>query len=250
MALRSARMAGRQRILKGQLQTLSISIHATGGAGQQPSAATFSLIRPAGTSVIAAGATTYAAGLIQYALAAASTTGETVGPDWLIEWLLTMGDGEVLIVRRSAALVLRSIYPSIADADLSAYYPELAKLIPYGQNGTWEPQITEGWNIVNSRLFEARIEENLILSSEQLRSVHLAETMAIIADMLDGGDGRSKWEGRRARWEARAIVAWSRLTVDLDTNEDGIPQGSEDGIARFDPSGSPVDGPAGGARDF
>lgn len=246
----AVRTKGNQRIVKGYLTVRWIEVH-SGATGQAPTAATYALAQSDGTAIVAASNATLGA-RVTYSLPALATSSLDPEENCIETWDCTMADGERVIYRRKVAIVLRNLYAPVVDADLSAIYAELGEQrnIPARQGGTWEAQREAAWLALAGRLWAAGADPQRVISGEELWEVHLAESLALICDLLHPGGDRSKWQDRRDYQQVRAAEAWKRLVLDLDLDEDGLAETGGDGVTRWSADTSPTGAPAIAGRDW
>lgn len=219
----TARIPFPSYIERNRDQVVSLSIHRD-AALVAPASGTFTLFDAGGVAVVDAVAVSVVTDVAQYAIPAASIPSTlTVGDGWQEEWALTFADGVTRTFRRSAALVLRALYPVVTDADLMACYSDLDDLRPNDLT-SYQPFIDEAWRRVIGRLVAKGRFPFLILEPWALREYTLETTLALIfADF-----GTSVGEGGRyvdlsEAHKRTAASAWRNMNFEYDTNNDGRP---------------------------
>ncbi len=144
--------------------------------GQQvvPSSAKYTLIRPDGVGVVQdAVVTITGAGTLQYTHPAnhfPSTI--TLGEGYIQTWETTIGT-ETYSFRRTAALCLKKLYPTVSDADLEQEYTDLASLRPSSMT-SYQGYIDSSWYEILRRIRRTGMGyEYLILSPESFHDALL-----------------------------------------------------------------------------
>jgi hypothetical protein len=195
------------------------------GALAAPSSGTFTLFDSNGDEVVSAAAVTIASSVAQYSIGAATLpTTVPVGEGWQEEWALLMSDGVVHTFRRSAALVLRTLYPVITDLDLTALYTDLDELRPAAL-ASFQGYIDEAWRQVLGRLIAKGRFPYLILDPFSLREIHLETTLAIIFRDFSSSLGQGQYLELAESHKKEAAFAWQTLTFQYDEDHDGKPDG-------------------------
>ena len=199
------------------------------GSISAPSSGTISVYNAAGTAVVDAQSVTIASSKANYTITAATVASESFGDDWRVEWTLVMGDTNTYLFRQDAALVRVRLAPVIADADLTARYPDLGSYLDSSLT-SWEGFILEAWWDVVGRLESMGRRPYLIVSPEALRPVHLHTTLGLICRSLAGsGDPDNKWHFLADMHERKAEEAWATTTLKYDSDDDGDGEGERVG---------------------
>jgi len=219
----SARIPFPDYLERARAQVVKLEVYRD-GALVAPSSGTFTLSDAAGDAVIDAAAVTVSASVAQYSIGAASLpTTKEVGEGWQEEWALVFSDGVTRTFRRSAALVLRALFPVVTDADLLACYSDLDDLRPADLT-SYQQYIDESWRRVVGRLVSKGRFPYLILDPWALREIHLEWTLALVfADFGSSvGDGGRYIELAESH-KKTAAAAWRSLTFLYDEDHDGKP---------------------------
>ena len=113
----SARWAGPTFIERGKDQAVSVAIERSGAAVTLTSG-TLTIYKPNGEELVDAVAGTVAAGVFTSAtVAAATTSAESLGKNWLIRVDLVIA-GDTYTFYNDAVLCLARLYPTIGQTDL------------------------------------------------------------------------------------------------------------------------------------
>lgn len=217
--------------------------------GGNPSSATITLYRPAGTKALDAENATVSGNIVSYDYSPADLSGEDYGTRWVEEWAVTV-DSTVYTARRQAAMVRTVMECPVTHDALYAVQPALRNAYPDGQSD-WTAQIDEGWGQVLTKLFQSGAKPWQALGAEAYRSVALYHILVLCYDILSEGAPDSRWGARLARAEARLAAEWASLKVDEDTDEDNTPDTTGDSVRVFSATAGPTGGPAlSVGRDF
>jgi|TARA_R110002110_G_scaffold16328_2_gene71039 hypothetical protein len=197
------------------------------GALVAPVSGTYTLTDAAGSAVVSAAAVSVVADVAQYNVLAASLPASlSVGEGWSEDWALTFSDGVVRTFRRSASLVLRSLFPVITDLDLLACYSDLDDLRPSDLT-SYQQFIDESWRRVVGRLVSRGRFPYLVLDPWSLREIHLETCLALIFADFGSSVGEGRYIELSEAHKRTAASAWRNLTVSYDEDQDG--QGSSGG---------------------
>lgn len=144
------------------------------GAQVVPTAATYTLIRPDGVGVVQdIAATIDVNGTLQYTHPAnhfPSTI--TLGEGYIQTWTTTIETKEYTF-RRSVAVVLRRLYPTVSDADLEQEYSDLASLRPSSLS-SYQTYIDSSWFEILRRIRRTGMGyEYLVLTPESFHDALL-----------------------------------------------------------------------------
>jgi hypothetical protein len=209
---------------RNRTQTVKLEVYRD-GALAAPSSGTFTLYDDNDEEVVSAAAVTITASVAEYSISAATLpTTQTVGEGWQEEWALVMPDGVTHTFRRSAALVLRTLYPVITDLDLTALYTDLGDLRPDALT-SFQGYIDEAWRQVLGRLIARGRFPYLILDPWSLREIHLETTLALIFRDFASSLGQGQYLELAESHKKEASFAWQTLTFQYDEDHDGKPDG-------------------------
>jgi len=144
------------------------------GAQVVPTAATYTLIRPDGVGVVQdIAATIDGDGTLQYTHPSnhfPSTI--TLGEGYIQTWKATIATKEYTF-RRSVAVVLRRLYPTVSDADLEQEYSDLASLRPSSLS-SYQTYIDSSWFEILRRIRRTGMGyEYLVLTPESFHDTLL-----------------------------------------------------------------------------
>ena len=187
-----------------------------------PSSGTFALYKPDGTALVSPAAVTITSSVAQYTVSASllTSTLTPLGEGWREVWSLTMPDGYVHAVTRTAALAAVALHPVVTDADLTGRYRPLAAMRT-GSVSSYQDEIDESWNLIIGRLVAEGRLPYMIRTPDALRMVHLELALATVFDgfgmSAEGSHWREMAKERRAAYEQ----AWRSMSVQLDVDQDG-----------------------------
>jgi hypothetical protein len=143
-----------------------------------PTAAQYTLIRPDGVGIVQdATATIIGDGTLQYTHPANHFPDTiSLGEGYVQTWTVTI-DGEVYNFRRTAAIVLRRLYPTVSDTDLETEYSDLGNLRPASLS-SYQTYIDAAWYEILRRVRRTGIGyEYLILTPESFHDALLHLTL-------------------------------------------------------------------------
>ena len=223
----SAAIAIPQYLERNRAQTVKLKVYRD-GALAAPSSGTYTLYDAAGTAIVDAAAVTVTADTAQYSIGAGTLpTTKAVGEGWYEEWALVMPDTNTHTFRRTAALVLRALYPVISDVDLERLYSDLDDLRPSGMT-SYQSYIDESWTQILGRLVamgEGRF-PYLILEPFSLRTYHLELCLSLIFRDFASSMGDGKYLALAENHKRESAFAWQALTFRYDEDHDGQPDGT------------------------
>ena len=211
-------------IERAREQVVSLPVYRDGAlVAPTQSGSTFSLYKPDGSALIAAASVTVTGSVATYAIPAATlpATLTPLGDGWREEWALKMGsETTARNYRREAALVLRTLYPTVTDADMVALYPDFVTQL--GTTGTsFQSQIDAAWGRVLRTLLRRGVLSYLIVDASALHDWHENETLAAVYRSFFRGSGVDKWEKLWKHHEALANAASTTAAPTMDDNHDG-----------------------------
>ena len=207
----------------GQDVVLTCPIY-LGGALVAPTEGTVSVYDEAGVAVVDAADVTIAGSIAQYTAAGSLTSDRSPSAGWRVEWDLTLTGGDVVRPRSTAYVVLRRLYPTIADADIAKRVPALA--VDFAGRPTtattYQNQIEDADTEVQRRLITAGRRPWLIVDAWALREVWLTLAIALIYDGLTGTAGSGDpYTERAAHFRGLFEGAWTTATTQLDWDQNG-----------------------------
>lgn len=218
----SARIPFPDYLERNRSQTVKLEVYRD-GALAAPSSGTFTLYDDSDEEVVSAAAVTITSSVAEYTIPALTLpTSKAVGEGWREEWALLMPDGVIHTFRRSAALVLKNLYPVITDLDLTALYTDLGDLRPASLT-SFQGYIDEAWRQVLGRLIAAGRFPYLILDPWSLREIHLETTLALIFRDFASSLGQGQYLELAESHKKEAAFAWKTLTFQYDEDHDGKP---------------------------
>lgn len=218
--------------------------------------ATFTLINRSSATVVNAAAASIVAGAAVYTLDGTTEIPATagLGNNWQERWTLTMPDGTVRTVRRTAALSGYELHPPVADSDIVALYPDV--LDSLGDYATHlQGYVVEGFLKVSRELWRHQAFPYIVVDSADIFSWAREESLAVLFRSLfmssQGQDERWRLLWEHHRDQARNEQAACRIVEDRDL--DGI--ADSDNRERATPQGAhwnypPYSDPARLSRKF
>lgn len=221
---RTVRLPLPDHIVRNATHVIYAPVYLDGALDAPDAASTVSVYNASNEAVVDAATVTISGSIAQYSISTATTTSETLGEGWRVEWALTMSDGDVLTPRNSAALVRNGLWPVISDVDIiramPALDPSASNAISAAAN--YQGEIDEAWTRIQLRLIRQGNRPNLIMEPSALRTCHMALTMALIfqgrlASRLD-----IAYREQVAAYLAEYERAWSELAFRYDVDDDGI----------------------------
>ena len=207
---------GRVNILRAAIELAGSQVDAV--SGSVTISDSFGATQVADASVVVVG------GVATYAYAPAATL--ILGGGWLILWVLTLTSGEVVTIRREAALCRVALRCPIGVNDL---YDELSQIDPGhaapssgATSAEHDRKIEAAWRTVQARLVAAGRRPHLILDSQALRESMVNLALALILEDSRGAAPQLRELGvaRRTAWEQ----AWQRLQLQYDAGDTGKSQ--------------------------
>ena len=144
------------------------------GAQIIPTASTYTLIRPDGVGVVKnATVNVLGDGTLEYTHPANHLpTTISLGEGYVQTWTATIS-GEDYVFRRSVAVVLRRLYPTVSDTDLETEYSDLANLRPASLT-SYQTYIDSSWYEILRRIRRTGMGyEYLVLTPESFHDALL-----------------------------------------------------------------------------
>jgi len=220
----TARIPFPEYLERGRDQLVKLEVYRAGSL-QAPASGTFSLFDPDGVAVVDAQAITVASSVATYTISASLLPNTTpVGEAWQAEWVLTFADGVTRTFRRSAALVLRALFPVVTDIDLLACYSDLDDLRPADRT-SYQEYIDEAWRRVIGRLVARGKFPYLVLDPWSLREYTLETTLALVFADFGSSVGEGRYVELAEMHKRTAAAAWRNLNFIYDEDHDGRPNG-------------------------
>lgn len=189
-----------------------------------PSATTFELQAPNGSTVVAATAATIGPdGVPYYDLTSTHTasSSHSLGEGYVQIWTHTIDGRQVGPIDRETVYALRPLYPVVADSDLEGMYPALPQ--HRGNSiATLQPWLDEAWRQIVGRLCSEGHITYSIRSAWALRTVHAELALALFYDSLAAGKPAADgWRVEAQLHRDRYETGWSRMSWRLDSDQDG-----------------------------
>lgn len=171
---------------------------------------------------------TVANGIASATLLAATTASAQRGMGWRVEWSFTAPDGTTRRERVEAALVTCRLLPPISAKDL---FERVTSLDPDGPapitrtpRAQFDNWIDEAWRKIEARLNRGGRRPWLVMSSADLREVHMLETLVLIFSDLASRLNPAHVESLR-NYRSDLGTAWANTTFAYDSDDDGVADG-------------------------
>ena len=224
----AARFRTSETIERGRQQTLTCPTQRA-GATATPTSGTITIYRPDQTTLVTAAVTVPGGGIATYTLLAGATTSEQLGEGWLVEWALVMPDAVTHTFRNDAAVVRRSLYPVIADADLTMRHSDLPSLLASGTT-SYQAYLDESFATLQGRLISQGRRPYLIIQPSALRESHIALCLHMIFLDFSSSAGDGRWQALAEHYLRAYTEAWAQLKVTYDeTDENRVDPTSKKG---------------------
>lgn len=222
---------------RGRDNRVSLPVYLN-GALVAPNSATFTLLGPAGATVVATAAATISGSIATYTILAASLPSTLdYGEGYVERWVLTLPDSTIRTVDREACVAKVNLYPVITDADLQEFYPDIATLRG-SQLTSFQTFIDGAWKLIVSRMMGQGVIPYLVKSPEAFRASHINLTFAHIfqwaaKNQVNRGNYNELAEKHKAAYEAE----WAQINFKLDRDQDGL---IDDPYRRENPRGAVI----------
>lgn len=168
----SAQIRHVELLERNKAQTTSISVYRE-NALVVPTEAKYTLIKPNGDKVVnEVTASISDAGVVSYPhIATQLPTTLGLGEGYIQEWWIKI-DGVPHTFRRMCALVLRRLYPTVSDIDLTAIYTDLEEVRPSAIT-SYQKYIDDAWYQILRRVRNRAMGfEYLVMSAESFYEAH------------------------------------------------------------------------------
>ncbi len=153
-------------------QTTSISVYRD-NALVVPTEAKYTLVAPDGSKIVDNDTASVAmTGVVSYPHTATELpTSKELGEGYIQEWSIKI-DGVFHIFRRMTALVLRRLYPTVSDIDLTAIYTDLEEVRPSSIT-SYQKYIDDAWfQILRKIRNKGMGYEYLVMSADSFYEAH------------------------------------------------------------------------------
>jgi len=154
---------------------------------------------------------------------------------WTIKWVLTYGSIDYTFVR-SAALVRTKLYPVVSDEDLKDIHIELDQFVEDSKT-SYQSYIEAAFIDVELRLLENGKRPYLVINPSSLYGLQKARALmyAFRDFWSSAGTASGKYKELSEVYAKEYELAWDRLGLTYDYDQNGFPDSGETGQA-----GSPV----------
>lgn len=187
------------------------------------SVASLKLFNAAGVEVTV-GAPTFPGGVPTSAITAADLEAEDFGLGWWAEWSVTIS-ATVHMFRNDAALVRSRLAPSVTTTDLfrrlRSLDPSDPEVITRMSLTDYQAKLDEADIEIQLRLIEVDNRPGRIFSPSATRRTYLSLWIALIFEDL--ANFENIYQETADRWMTRYEMAWDKMTLAYDPNDDGVP---------------------------
>jgi len=215
----TARFRSSETIERGRTQTLNCPVFRL-GVLVAPSSGTITIYRADGTVVASAVPVTIASSIATYSISSGTTAGLSLEEGWLVEWALAMPDLVTHTFRTDAALVRRTLYPVITDADLQRRHSDLPALLATGVT-SYQDYLDEAWATLTNRITAQGKRPYLIIQPSALREVHLMLTLHMVfLDYATSAGDSSRYQALADHYMRAYTEAWNGLRFFYDESDE------------------------------
>jgi len=217
--LYTARFRAGEEIERGRQQVLTCPVYRA-GALVAPLSGTVTIYKADGTAVVNAAAVVVTGNIATYTIMAATTTSLALEAGWLLEWSLAMSASVTLTFRNDGALVRRSLFPVVTDADLLRRHSDLTALLAAGTT-SYQDYLDEAWATICTRLAAQGRRPYLVIQPSALRDVHIAITLQLVFTdfQTSSGDG-GRWQALSEHYQRMYTEAWNQLRFSYDESDE------------------------------
>jgi len=213
--LYTARFRSGETIERGRNQDLTCPIYRA-GALVAPLSGTLTVYRADGTVVVNAAAVTITGSVATYALLGTLTTSLALEEGWLLEWTLQMSATVQNVFRQDGALVRRTLYPVVTDADLFRRHSDLPQLLSTGTT-SYQDYLDEAWATIINRLVAQGRRPYLVIQPSAMRDVHIALTLQLIfLDFQTSAGEGGRWQALAEHYGRAYTETWGQLRFSYD----------------------------------
>lgn len=217
-SLYSVRFSGPSMIEQGKDQDVIVNLEKDGDA-VHPSSATFTVYRPEGTKIVDDISATVMGGKITGSIAAAETTGENLGRNWLVQFDAVIS-GSTYRFYNDAVLCLARLYPPIGQTDLIARHSDVVALVSTAK-ADLQDYIDTAWSDITNRLYSDSVPFWKFRTPSALRGVMFARCFELIfrdySTLFDAGD---RYADLADRYAETYSTEFDQMRNRIDANED------------------------------
>lgn len=207
---------------RGKSQTSTLPVYRD-GVLVAPSAVKYTLFKPNGEKLVDGATGTFPGNIATYVHGSSILPNTlALGEGYIQEWELTFPGGSY-IFRRTAAVVLRRLYPVVSDGDLTSTYSQLASIRPSNLT-SYQSYIDESWYTLIQKLRqEGGGLEYLVMSAEAFRPAHQNLTLYYIFRDFHSSLGQSngRYLDLASEHFRQYQHEWKQLNFVYDYDHDG-----------------------------
>jgi hypothetical protein len=124
------------------------------------------------------------------------------------------------VFRNDGALVRRTLYPVITDADLFQRHSDLPALLATGTT-SYQSYLDEAWGTLTNRITAQGRRPYLIIQPSALRDAHLALTLQLIfLDFQTSAGEGGRWQALAEHYGRAYTEAWGQLRFNYDESDE------------------------------
>lgn len=194
-----------------------------GGTLVAPASGTFTLYNSSGVAVVSAAAVTITASVATYTLLdSVIPVSTSTGDGWIEYWALTMPDGTVRTPRRTAAISLYELFPTVSLADVRALQSNVNELLQNAQDPTGQDKLAYIWGMVHRKIGMGGKKPYLILNPEALHEIVLNGWLWLINRDNRASVGDGTYKELALEYKEAFDDALKTAQLQYDTEEDGL----------------------------
>lgn len=193
-----------------------------GGSLVAPSAGTYTLTAPDGTTVVT-GAVSIVGSTAQYQIQAGDVPASLgYGDGYSESWDLTIA-GVITTGRREAYIARRALHCPVTQADLEALHPRLATTMGSAA-ASLQGHIDEAWADTLLRLVASGRWPEAVVEPTSLREYVRETALYYVFRSLIGGAGAGdvRYSALADEHKAAAVAAWTAIRYRQDFDQDGL----------------------------
>ena len=220
---RAARLLAPYLMVRGQTQTLTCPMYASGSL-VVPTSGTITIQRPDGSPLVDEAAVTVASSRATYSLTSAVLTdAEALGGQWQVIWTLAFASGvSPEIVASDAAVIRREVRLTVTDADL---YRRVKSLDPAGSavihaESTFQDKIDLAWGTILRAILHEGRRPDLITTPTALHDPVMLLALAMIFEDF-GTRLNESYLSVADRFRAEYREALGKMSYGYDADQSG-----------------------------
>lgn len=198
------------------------------GALATPASGTFTLKDPNGTAYVSAAAVTVTAQIATYSLLNTTIPASTIlGDGWIEEWALVMPDGTTRTARRTAAIALRELFPTVSLSDARALQTNVGDVLQNAQDPTGQDKLAFAWGMLLRKVQAKGNKPYKILNHESLHEPLVYAWLWLINRDARASVGDGTFRELAQEYKDAFEMAWKDTQLVYDTEEDGLAEADQ-----------------------